>query len=195
VLQGSYEKGLDKVLIFEDDAIVTSSFSRTLLKEYLSQLKNLLNWDLVGFGGISSCWSSAPKQVSKYFYQTPFFELHAYVASRKFMKTVIETSYDGQVDFSFARRAYSTSYLSNIEFFTQDATMGSHNKLQSLILPFRESFKYVNRLAMTAHVRIRTVLLVFVITLLLCKKTHYATFGSILIFCVDLVLDPSFMIR
>jgi hypothetical protein len=195
VLKKAHDEGYEKVLIFEDDAVITNSFSLKLLQDYISELDYLSSWDLVGLGGISSCWSSAPQKVGNYFFQTPFFELHAYVASRKFMKNVIEMEYEGQVDYAFARRAYATSYLTTTEIFTQDSRMGSHNKLQSIILPLRDTFKYINRLAMTSHVRIRTIVSLFILTMILCRKTTVASVGILLLLCFDMVLDPSFMFR
>jgi hypothetical protein len=199
VLKKALSLNLDYVLIFEDDAIVTSDFSTDLLTQILSSLILLPHdWDLVGLGGVSACWASAPRRVANKFYQGPFFELHSYIASKKFMQSVLDMEYDGQVDYAFARKAYSTSYLTEKELFTQDDNLGSHNKLQQLILPLRGPFKTINRALMKLQLKIRNLVILF---LFICnfsksKNTFIASciaFSLLVLF--DSVLDPSFAFR
>lgn len=199
VLRKALSLNLDYVLIFEDDAIITRNFSVDLLTKVISSLKSLpADWDLVGLGGISACWATAPRRVASNFYQGPFFELHSYIASKKFMKSVLKMEYDGQVDYAFARKAYSTSYLTEIELFTQDDSLGSHNKMQQLILPLRSSFKAINRTLMKLQVKIRNIviLLLFICRFFKSPSAYIATYlGFFVLALFDSVLDPSFAFR
>jgi len=199
VLTKALSLNLDYVLIFEDDAMVTSNFSADLLIKIIFNLKSLpKDWDLVGLGGISACWATAPKRVASDFYQVPFFELHSYIASKKFMQSVFKMEYDGQVDYAFARRAFSTSYLTEKELFTQDDSLGSHNKLQQSILPLRRPFKAINRSLMKLQVKIRNIaiLLLFLCSFSKNKNAFIAScIGFFIVALFDSVLDPSFAFR
>jgi hypothetical protein len=197
ILKKSFLMGLDYILIFEDDAIITENFSEDLFTSVITNIKSLpKDWDLLGLGGISACWSSAPQKISNIYYQTAFFETHSYVASRKFMKSIFDVEYDGQVDYAFARRTFSTSYLTEKELFTQDDAMGSHNKLQQLIIPFRASFKLITRRLMKLQLKIRNIAfcLVFLCALYQCSKGVIIS-GFSIIALLDCVLDPSFSFR
>lgn len=197
VLQQALRKGSDYILVFEDDAIISPQFSLDLFFKVLADTKFLpKDWDLIGLGGISSCWSSAPQQVSQYFYQTPFFELHSYIASKKFMNSVSIMDYNGQVDYAFARRAFSTSYLCATELFLQDDQLGSHNSFQRAIIPFRIPFKAVTREAMKLQVKIRNIFLALLLACTIAKASPYIIYILfIFIALFDVVLDPSFPFR
>jgi GR25 family glycosyltransferase involved in LPS biosynthesis len=197
VLKKSFLMGFDYVLIFEDDAITTENFSLDNFKNVIKNIETLpKDWDLLGLGGISACWSSAPQKISNLFYQGAFFETHSYVASKKFMKSIFDMQYEGQVDYAFARRTFSTSYMTEKELFTQDDSMGSHNKLQQMIIPFRSSFKLMNRKLMKLQLKIRNIAfcVVFLCALYHCSR-GIIIFGFMVITLLDCVLDPSFAFR
>ena len=198
VLKIAAIQNLDWVLVFEDDAIPTNEFNKSIFDKILNSLSLLpKEWDLVGLGGIASCWSTAAQKYSDLFYQVPFFELHSYIASRKFMNSICDMEYDGQVDYAFARRAFSTSFLCDPELFVQDDLLGSHNKLQSTILPFRSRFKAVNRFLMRGNVRIRDIVLLMISTSFVCGNNN-KLFLACLVFILAVfnsVLDPSFAFR
>jgi GR25 family glycosyltransferase involved in LPS biosynthesis len=198
VLLKALQKNLEYVLIFEDDACITSEFNVNAFYSILDQIQTLpKDWDLIGLGGIASCWSSAPQQYSSTFYNTPFYELHSYIASKKFMQSIVYMNYEGQVDYAFSRRAFSTSYLTSIELFTQDDLLGSHNKLQVLIIPFRTFFKKINHLCMKFQLKIRNVvlLLIFMLSLFTLKLKFLKTVLFLILFLFDSVLDSTFVFR
>ena len=197
VLLKALEKNLDYVLIFEDDACITSEFDVTTFCTILDQIKTLpKDWDLIGLGGIASCWSSAPQQYSSIFYNTPFYELHSYIASKKFMQSVKYMNYEGQVDYAFSRRAFSTSYLTSIELFKQDDLLGSHNKLQLFIIPLRTFFKQINHFCMKFQIKIRNIALLLIFMLSFTVKLKVLkTILFLILFLFDSVLDSTFSFR
>ena len=101
IIQESYNKGYNRVLIFEDDAIESKEYDEKVLMDSLAFMDNNTSWDMFYLG-----WCpGSPIADSKYFYRClngekvkhydyvykcTCFCMHAYTVSRKGMKTFLD---------------------------------------------------------------------------------------------------------
>jgi GR25 family glycosyltransferase involved in LPS biosynthesis len=97
VLKEAYDKGLNNILVFEDDFLPTASYSEEKLQSAIDFMKSNDEWDIMHLGysfikddqnGLSSIFAGkyCTPDIVKY---NPFFA-QALCYSRKAMKTIIE---------------------------------------------------------------------------------------------------------
>lgn len=95
VITEAYNKGLDRVLIFEDDIFPSNSLTTELLKKAIRFMKKE-KWDLFYFGALP-CIGQYLSQRTKYnnIYQLHGMCCHAYVVNRSAMRRLIGLKYTG----------------------------------------------------------------------------------------------------
>jgi GR25 family glycosyltransferase involved in LPS biosynthesis len=97
ILKEAYEKGLNNILVFEDDFLPTASYSEEKLQSAIDFMKSNNDWDIMHLGysfikddqnGLSTIFNATncTSDIVKY---NPFFT-QALCYSRKAMKTILE---------------------------------------------------------------------------------------------------------
>ena len=94
VIKTAYDKGLDNVLIFEDDFIPSPSYDPQVIQGVIDFIGNGGNdWDIMYLGHSSVCNNRKkyiPKKVTASIYKMKPCFTHAYIVSRKGMLTILE---------------------------------------------------------------------------------------------------------
>ena len=96
VIKTAYDKGLDNVLIFEDDFIPSPSYDPQVIQGVIDFIGNGGNdWDIMYLGHCVKCSGRpfyTPKKVTASIYKMKPCCLHAYILSRRGMQKILEKS-------------------------------------------------------------------------------------------------------
>ena len=93
VIKTAYDKGLDNILIFEDDFIPSPSYDPQVIQEVIDFLQTKDDWDIMYLGHCMKCGGRPfypPKKVTKSIHKMKTCCNEAYIVSRKGMLTILE---------------------------------------------------------------------------------------------------------
>ena len=97
IIKDVYERGLSNVLIFEDDAYPTSSYSNKRMEEAINFLKTNDDWECFYLGHmicgceISNIFHLFSKRINNNIFRFNTFGTHAYILNRKGMEKILNT--------------------------------------------------------------------------------------------------------
>ena len=111
VITDSYNKGLNNVLIFEDDATPSSEFNIKNMMECISFMKTNSDWDLLFLGSNVKSGYKTEDTTSPNIFKSRFLNAHAYVVSRKGMEKYANLNYISQIDVVYTTNHHSYAFL------------------------------------------------------------------------------------
>jgi len=97
IIKDVYNRGLDNVLIFEDDAYPTSSYSNKKLEDAIKFLKKNEDWECFYFGYMigglynSNIFHLFSKRINNNIFKFNPTGTHAYILNRKGMEKILNT--------------------------------------------------------------------------------------------------------
>lgn len=95
VITDAYERGLETVLIFEDDIEAGYGLKEEKIKEALNFMENNQDWNVVFLGWHPRVRTHKTKHVSGSIYQVSALGGHAYIVSRRMMKKMANKKFEG----------------------------------------------------------------------------------------------------
>jgi len=95
IINYSYEKGYNNILIFEDDFIPSPSYKPELIQEAVDFMERNKSWEIFYFGHQPDILWSSSNVISRNIIKTHSTLNHSYAISRKFMEKMYKKSYDG----------------------------------------------------------------------------------------------------
>ncbi len=138
VIQQAYEKGLNNILIFEDDIKVSPSYSQSQVKECVEFMQNNKDWDIF-YLGYFACNTNRgsmkdfinSKFISNHIIEFRPFATHAYCLSRKGMRKILNTykNYIGKIHLDhYYVKITLGSYCTVPLLFDQYLCLGTDNE-------------------------------------------------------------------
>jgi GR25 family glycosyltransferase involved in LPS biosynthesis len=110
IMKESLKKGLENVLILEDDAEL-GKFTWQRLREVTNFMKRE-SWDIIYLGCFPDIWGNWHKHIFGNIYKVHATQSHAYVASKKFMQRMVSRPFDGTpLDEVYANNAETYAIL------------------------------------------------------------------------------------
>lgn len=145
---------------FEDDAQPAQSADKValIIQNTLQTIQTFDPlWRIIGLGGCSLAFSTGGESSTPLpgIDRVPFAETHAYIISPAFRRHILHnTSYEGHLDYFYAREANTHSYLLTPELFVQDPSAGSDNAtLLNYVQWARPMFKRLQTSSIVAECR------------------------------------------
>lgn len=114
VITDCYNRGLNNVLIFEDDATPTSYFTPDSMNECCSFMNTNSDWDLLFLGSNVKSGNGIENTSFPHIYKSRFLNAHAYVVSRKGMEKYANLKFISQIDVIYAANHHSYAFLPSI---------------------------------------------------------------------------------
>ena len=137
VIQEAYDKGLDNILVFEDDIKVTPSYSQHQVEQCVNFMRSNKDWDIfcLGYMPANTARGSMSDLISASFVNDHIirfrpFGTQSYCISRKGMKKVLDSheEYIGKIHYDhFLVRIKLESYCTVPLLFDQYFCLGSDN--------------------------------------------------------------------
>lgn len=114
IITDCYNKGLNNVLIFEDDATPSSKYNIGSISECVSFMKTNKDWDLLFLGSNVQSGYGVEKTSYPNIFKSRFLNAHSYVVSRKGMEKYANLKYISQIDVVYSSNSNSYTFLPSI---------------------------------------------------------------------------------
>jgi len=114
IIRDSYNKGLNNVLIFEDDATPTDMLNSESINECVSFMKTNSDWDILFLGSNIKSGYGVENTSFPHIYKSRFLNAHSYVISRKGMEKYENLKFISQIDVIYATNHHSYSFLPSL---------------------------------------------------------------------------------
>jgi GR25 family glycosyltransferase involved in LPS biosynthesis len=111
ICKDACEKGFRRIIIFEDDILVTSSYSEKEIKYIIRVLKRLPNWDLFFLGSFPDIRHRTYPTKHRNVYHARVFGAHAYAINHHFIKRIADWKWEGKAYDAYTSKNYHYCYL------------------------------------------------------------------------------------
>ena len=167
IIKKAYYEGCKNVLIFEDDIIESPYFSNLLIKKSIEFLK-ITDWELFYFGHQPNILTNSTTVISPNIIKTQSTLTHSYAISRKYMKKLINITYeDIPIDKIYLKNNKSYA-LYPMAFYQDDSKSDIVTSAPITNLHFFESYAYYINYSIIELIIL--IVLIFVFTTLIFFK-------------------------
>lgn len=169
VIRNAYNKGIDRLMVFEDDIEYKGS-----LKPQIESIKKFLDkekWDIFFLGGTPNIWSSNIHKVNGYnnIYKGNFAAAHAYIINRSYMEKIKDLVWDGKkystIDVDVLMKN-NNSYITYPRIFHQ-RVIENDRDIPTPVLALRSiADKAVVYYSENINIRLKIIFIIFVLILI-----------------------------
>ncbi|MDD4930883.1 MAG: glycosyltransferase family 25 protein [Candidatus Colwellbacteria bacterium] len=114
VITDCYNKGMENVLIFEDDATPTSYFTPDNMKECVSFMYTNFDWEILFLGSNILIGQGTESTTYPHIYRSRFLNAHAYVINRKAMEKYANMKFISEIDVVYSINHHTYGFLPSI---------------------------------------------------------------------------------